>query len=85
VDIVLDVDSLAVDIVEFVEDDHNQVLEHNHLLDASLDNLEEVVVVEVVLVVVVAFVALQAVVVVLVVALAFAALQVVVVVLIEIV
>ena len=39
VDIVLDVDSLVVDIVE---DDHRQVLEDNHHLDASLDNLDEV-------------------------------------------
>jgi hypothetical protein len=62
VDIVLDVGSLVVDIVVFVEDDHSQVLEDNHLLDASLDNLEEVVaaavdVVEVALVVAVVFAA----------------------------
>jgi hypothetical protein len=57
-DIVLVVDSL-VDDIEFVEDDHNQVLAHNHLLDASLDNLAVLAVVDVVVVVVVKLVALQ--------------------------
>ncbi len=40
----LDVGSLVVDIVV---DDHNQVLEDSHRLDASLDNLEEAEVVAV--------------------------------------
>ena len=42
-DIVQDVDSLAeaVGIVELVVDDHSLVLEDNHHLDASWDNLGE--------------------------------------------
>jgi hypothetical protein len=56
VDIVLDVDSWVVDIVVLVEDDHNPVLEDIHLLDASLDNLDEM---EAVAVVLVAFVAVE--------------------------
>jgi hypothetical protein len=54
-DTVLVVDSL-VDDIEFVEDEHKQVLVHNHLLNASLDNLEVMVAVAVVAA---GFVALQ--------------------------
>jgi hypothetical protein len=61
-DMRLVVDSL-MDDMEFVEDDHSQVLVHNHLLNASLDNLDVFVVVVaaavVVVVVVVELVALQ--------------------------
>ncbi len=52
-DTVLIVDSLQSDI-EFVVNDHNQVLGHNHFLNASLDNLEALMSL---VIVVVAFVA----------------------------